>query len=44
MRNVAVVAKLDAAYLEEVGPFFPVSLGLAVREMLADTPVKGTKK
>jgi len=36
MRNVTVVAKADAAYLAEVAPVFPVSLGLAVREMLDD--------
>jgi type IV pilus assembly protein PilM len=45
MRNVTVVAKADAAYLHEVSPVFPVSLGLAVREMLADAPAKkGGKK
>jgi type IV pilus assembly protein PilM len=43
MRNVAVVAKTDATYLSDVAPIFPISLGLAVREMLADTPLKGTK-
>ncbi len=44
VRNVTVVAKTDAAYLSEVAPVFPVSLGLAVREMLADARAKGTKK
>jgi type IV pilus assembly protein PilM len=38
MRNVSVVAKMDSAYLNEVAPVFPVSVGLAVREMLADAP------
>jgi type IV pilus assembly protein PilM len=45
MRNVTVVAKADAAYLTEVAPVFPVSLGLAVREMLEDAPPpKGGRK
>jgi type IV pilus assembly protein PilM len=44
MRNVTVIAKTDATYLSEVSPVFPVSLGLAVREMIAEPPaVKGKK-
>jgi type IV pilus assembly protein PilM len=29
-------SKADAQYLQDVGPFFPVSVGLAVRELMAD--------
>lgn len=35
--------KADPKYLQDVGPVFPVSVGLAVRELLADEPA-GRKK
>lgn len=35
--------KTDPNYLQDVGPVFPVSVGLAVRELLADEPA-GRKK
>jgi type IV pilus assembly protein PilM len=37
--------KADPGYLQDVGPVFPVSVGLAVRELLADmTPPRKKKK
>lgn len=39
--------KTDSEYLRDVGPFFSVSVGLAIRELLADTTpprAKGGKK
>lgn len=40
--------KTDAEYLRDVGPFFSVSVGLAMRELLADTtparPARGKKR
>jgi type IV pilus assembly protein PilM len=30
--------KADAQYLQDVGPVFPVSVGLAVRDLMADVP------
>jgi hypothetical protein len=30
--------KADAQYLQDVGPVFPVSVGLAVRELMAEAP------
>ena len=37
--------KADEAYLEEVGPVFPVSVGLAVRELLVDSaPARTARK
>jgi type IV pilus assembly protein PilM len=37
--------KADPEYLRDVGPFFSVSVGLAVRELLADpTPARGKKR
>jgi type IV pilus assembly protein PilM len=45
LANVQVAARVDPAYVAEVAPVFPVSLGLAVREMLVDPPSrKGGRK
>jgi type IV pilus assembly protein PilM len=45
LANVQLTAKVEPDYALEVGPVFPVSLGLAVREMLVEPPArKGGKK
>lgn len=45
LANVQLGGKIEAGYATEVGPVFPVSLGLAVREMLVDAPSRrGGKK
>jgi hypothetical protein len=45
LANVQLAGKIEAGYATEVGPVFPVSLGLAVREMLIDSPSRrGGKK
>lgn len=45
LANVQLSAKVEADYAAEVAPVFPVSLGLAVREMLVDAPARrGGKK
>jgi type IV pilus assembly protein PilM len=42
---VQVAARVDPAYVQQIGPVMPVSLGLAVREMLVEPPSrKGGKK
>jgi type IV pilus assembly protein PilM len=38
LANVQVAARVDPAYVNQIAPVIPVSLGLAVREMLVDTP------
>jgi Tfp pilus assembly PilM family ATPase len=37
LQYLAAGAKTDPQYLEDVGPLFPVCVGLAVRELLADS-------
>jgi type IV pilus assembly protein PilM len=37
LEHVAAGPRTDANYLKDVGPVFPVSVGLAVRELLVDT-------
>lgn len=37
LQYLAAGPKADAGYLQDVGPVFPVSVGLAVRELLVDT-------
>jgi type IV pilus assembly protein PilM len=45
MANVQVAARVDPGYVNEIAPVMPVSLGLAVREMLVDAPSrKGGRK
>jgi type IV pilus assembly protein PilM len=45
LANVQLGGKIEAGYATEVGPVFPVSLGLAVREMLVEPPSRrGGKK
>jgi type IV pilus assembly protein PilM len=45
LANVQLAAKVEPGYAAEVAPVFPVSLGLAVREMLVDAPARrGGKK
>jgi type IV pilus assembly protein PilM len=45
LANVQLSSRVEPAYAAEVAPVFPVSLGLAVREMLVDSPArKGGKK
>ena len=44
MENVAVGARADPQYLQEVAPMFPVSVGLAVRDMLVEAAPPPTKK
>jgi hypothetical protein len=44
LQYLAAGPKADAGYLQEVGPVFPVSVGLAVRELLMEpVPVKAAK-
>lgn len=43
--NVQIPPRVDPDYAAEIAPIFPVSLGLAVREMLIDAPArKGGRK
>jgi type IV pilus assembly protein PilM len=45
MANVQVSARVDPGYVNEIAPVLPVSLGLAVREMLVEPPSrKGGRK
>lgn len=45
LEHLSAGPKSDPKYLEDVGPFFPVSVGLAVRELLVDnTPPRAKKK
>jgi type IV pilus assembly protein PilM len=45
LAHVQLAGKIEPGYAVEVGPVFPVSLGLAVREMLVDPPARrGGKK
>jgi type IV pilus assembly protein PilM len=38
LQYLSIGAKADAAYLQDVGPFFSVSVGLAARELMSDPP------
>jgi Tfp pilus assembly PilM family ATPase len=47
LQYVTAGPKADAAYLQDVSPFFSVSVGLAARELLVDTTpprARGRKK
>jgi type IV pilus assembly protein PilM len=45
LANVQVAARVDPGYVSQIAPVMPVSLGLAVREMLVDPPSrKGGRK
>jgi type IV pilus assembly protein PilM len=45
LEYVTAGPKADAGYLKDVGPVFPVSIGLAVRELLVDTaPARAPRK
>lgn len=43
MEYVNFSARADSDYLAEVAPMFPVSVGLAIRDMLVDAPVPKVK-
>jgi hypothetical protein len=38
LAHVQLAGRIESGYASEVGPVFPVSLGLAVREMLVEPP------
>jgi len=44
MENVAVGVRADQQYIQEVAPMFPVSIGLAVRDMLFEAAPPRAKK
>lgn len=44
LQYLSIGSKADLRYLEEVGPVFPVSVGLAVRELMMDTPSPRKKR
>jgi type IV pilus assembly protein PilM len=44
LQYLAAGPKADSQYLQDVGPFFPVSVGLAAREILMDSAAPRKKK
>ncbi|MBI3911557.1 MAG: type IV pilus assembly protein PilM [Armatimonadetes bacterium] len=44
LEHVGVTARCEPAYVQDVGPIFPVSVGLAVREMLIEAPAPRARR
>ncbi len=44
LQYLSAAPKSDAQYLQDVGPVFPVSVGLAVRELMAEPPASRKKR